>query len=482
MKSWKTPTPDDVDKAVSLLTRSEQNRYFFDRLQNPEWIEPLLKKNFFRSPPKPFINDSRGTITHPPWPDSRYLARMATLKPDTILNIILEMPATDNSMVLQDLLDAALNMPPNFSVRLLQKTKTWVRSERPLFRPGKLAALVTHFVNGGYNEAGLDLARDLLEILPDPKAKAIPEDSESYHPPPEPTARFSEWDYKQVLKKDFPNLLEATGLKAFELICDQLENAVRLSRITPNDAGPEDYSYIWRPAVEDHTQNLSAGMKNVLVSAVRDAALQLAQRDGAVMSQVVRELEKRRWKIFHRIALHVLRLLGDAALSLAVDRLTDKDLFDDSNMRHEYSLLIQTFFPKLTEGQKGVVLGWIEQGPDLEKFRKTQEEWKGKPPTDEEVESYRKGWQVIRLAWFTDALPENWKKRYQTLVAECGEPQHPDFASPRTSWVGPTSPKSEEELKALTVAEIVHSSRIGYHKKDIFFHHPRGLEEFCRLL
>jgi len=51
MKSWKTPTPKQVDLAVALLAHIEQHRYFFDRLENPEWIEPLKSKGFFPSSP-----------------------------------------------------------------------------------------------------------------------------------------------------------------------------------------------------------------------------------------------------------------------------------------------------------------------------------------------------------------------------------------------------------------------------------------------
>ena len=46
MKSWKMPTPEQVAKAVALLGHVEQYRYFFDRLENPEWLLPLQKRDF----------------------------------------------------------------------------------------------------------------------------------------------------------------------------------------------------------------------------------------------------------------------------------------------------------------------------------------------------------------------------------------------------------------------------------------------------
>ena len=38
------PTPDTVARAIALMARPEQQRYFFARLQNPAWLEPLKKK------------------------------------------------------------------------------------------------------------------------------------------------------------------------------------------------------------------------------------------------------------------------------------------------------------------------------------------------------------------------------------------------------------------------------------------------------
>src|SRR5216683_6468233 len=105
MPSWQPPTPDEVSKAIALLARPEQRRYFFDKLNNPRWITPLADRGFFMHPPTPLRDDAQGTIQFPPWPLSQYLARMARL-PDAqeeVLRIALNIPATENMMVHRDL-------------------------------------------------------------------------------------------------------------------------------------------------------------------------------------------------------------------------------------------------------------------------------------------------------------------------------------------------------------------------------------------
>jgi hypothetical protein len=103
MKFWKMPTPEQVTKTVVLLGHAEQYRYFFDRLENPLWIEPLKIKGFFSSPPQAIRDEARGTIGFPPWPASRYLARMAVRAPEIVLEVALQIPSTENVRVHEDL-------------------------------------------------------------------------------------------------------------------------------------------------------------------------------------------------------------------------------------------------------------------------------------------------------------------------------------------------------------------------------------------
>ena len=96
MKSWKKPTPEQVNRAISLLGQVQNIRYFFDKLENPEWIKPLYKKGYFNHPPEPLLNKKQGTIGFPPWPASNYLSRMAALRPKEVLNIIINIPDIEN--------------------------------------------------------------------------------------------------------------------------------------------------------------------------------------------------------------------------------------------------------------------------------------------------------------------------------------------------------------------------------------------------
>ena len=78
------PSPRVVQKALSAISRRYSDyEYFFSQLQSPEWMRPLWDAGLFRIPPKP-IEDQQ-SVRLPPWPESRYLARMASIQPKVVL-------------------------------------------------------------------------------------------------------------------------------------------------------------------------------------------------------------------------------------------------------------------------------------------------------------------------------------------------------------------------------------------------------------
>jgi hypothetical protein len=478
MKSWKTPTPEQVDRTVALLGHAEQYRYFFDRLENPEWVKPLKTKGFFNNPPKPKLDEVNGTIAFPPWPESRYLLRMASLKPDVVLEVMLQIPDTDNVRVHEDLAEVALAMPAAMAAEWAKKEVRWIAKHERLYflLPDKLGRLLKHLAIGGQGDVALQLAQVLLSVLPDPKAKEKRKQGEEFGFIIEPQARFDVWHYDQVLKKYIPYLVQTVGQGALMLLCDLLEEAIKVSKRNPKKDIPEDYSYVWRPAIEEHEQNLGISLEDKLVSAVRDAAEMLVKSNGAMMPELVKIFEGRKWRVFQRIVLHLLGLFPRVSVGLVANRLTDRSLFDEGANNHEYTLLLGVGFNLLGEKEKEIILKWIEEGPDLEHFKETREQWTGKRPTDEDSERYKKLWQRDRLRWFETSLPEGWKRRYEALVTEFGQPEHPGFFVTRgATWIGPTSPKGVEELKSMSIEELIESFKTWKPPKEAMAPSPEGL-------
>src|SRR5205085_2487429 len=134
-------------------------------------------------------------------------------------------------------------------------------------------------------------------------------------------------------------------------------------RRSEEDQGSEDYSYIWRPAIEDHEQNHPLGLRDLLITAVRDAAEQIARANPSHVPALVEMLEQRPWLIFQRIALHLLRVYPDGVPALIAERLTDRNRFDENGLWHEYVLLARDHFVSLSPENREKILNWIDTGP-----------------------------------------------------------------------------------------------------------------------
>jgi hypothetical protein len=457
MKSWAKPTTEQVVKAIGLLARPEHNRYFFERLENPQWIEPLTERGFFRSPPEP-IRDEEGRVRFPIWPASRYLARMASLAPDAALEVALSID-TENTSVHEDIADLALALPSEHAAVLAKKLAGWAVSPYAWGLPEKLASLAVRLASSNLREAALLLVNALIPLDAGPRREdGFAEIGR------EPAPAYPGWEYSAVLNALVPALAESLGREALAPFANALDAALDLWR--SESSAPVDHSYIWRPAIEAHGQNLSIGAKDELVSATRDTAEAVVRTRPDDLLLVVEGLASRKWSIFKRLALHLLRLHADEVPEAVAERLTDPELFRSIAVRHEYTLLLSDRFRRLRDEQQRQILNLIAEPPAFDS---------GQLPV-EEIASIQRRWQLERLEPIADHLPDEWRLRYAGLVEEYGRPEHPEFVSySRGVWVGPTSPKTLDELRELGTNELIEYLKTWEPQSDPMSESAEGL-------
>lgn len=443
--------PEQVDRAVLLLTHGEQVRHFFDRLENPEWLIPLKNKGYFKSPPAPVPDDSGCYANLPVWPESRYLARMAKLVPEIVAQTIATIPETENIRVHDDFVEAALAMPAKLAAEFVPDAIKWTQGRFEMLVPEKFGALVSHLAAGGEVVPSLQLAKAILKLHADPrKNEKSTEENRFIRPEPQPL--FHSWHYEKILEKDIPKLVQVAPADTLTLLCDLLDEAVRLSERDDQEGRPFDGSYIWRPAI-DQPRHIVENARGMLVSAVCSAAQQAAQQDPARVPEIIDQLEKRNWGVFHRIALHILRLFPDAAPDLVSARVAEPERFDTADYSREYGLLAKGSFARLKTEDQNKVLDWIQKGANIELYKAAWEKFGGGPPTEAVLIAHSKIWQRDRLAPLSAHLPEDWKQRYAQLVAEFG-PVEEAQTSTEPAW-GWSSPKTKDELGALPIDQLI---------------------------
>src|SRR5690349_14805214 len=130
MTSWAKPTDELIERALGTIARPEYARDFFERLDNPEWIEPLMRHGYFAAPPSRIVEDEGRTISLSKWPVSRSLVRMATSSPEhagAIQAALLAIPETDNDAVHEDIVAAAAKLPGHLAKPIAEREANWLR-------------------------------------------------------------------------------------------------------------------------------------------------------------------------------------------------------------------------------------------------------------------------------------------------------------------------------------------------------------------
>lgn len=449
MPSWKTPTPETVDQAVASMVHLEQQRYFFDRLRNPHWLEPLRKKGFFSTPPQPHRDSVQGTIEFQLWPATRYLSRMAAHAPEAVADILMNLPDTDNPFIVRDFLEAAVAMPAAIAAKLAGKIAKLIKT--PFLIRAELAGeLATHLARGGESAATLTLLRAVLEIIPDPRP--IPEELKKFDPEYkyEARTRIRDYEYESILQRHTIELTHLLGLSFLGLLCDLLHRALKLEmRRAPTAGRIEDYSYIWRPNIK--TGERTTSIKNPLASAVLSSADRLCTESPNLFQKISEILGAKRFKLLERIEMEVITRHLEADSSAAARKLTDRELFDDVGVRPEYHALLEKGYVFLKESEQDQILQWIEEGLD----RKLLQERGGLSP--EQAEEQIEHWRLERLAPIREHLPASWRTRYEALEEKFGTPRHPANPVVRGGAfaMSSMSPQKEGDLEAMTVEGLV---------------------------
>lgn len=455
----KQPTREDA-KRLQLFAPNNPATYgyFFHWNNNPAWLKPLRSQKLFDYPQEPIREDVKdGTrITYPPWPQSRYLVRMAAFDDADVQQTVLEIALkieTENISIHMDLADIGKALPASKASKLAEKAATWIGKYKQLFHllPEKLGQLIAHLAEGGEVDAAIGLARCVLAVLPNPRADEDKDSIWNLHC--DPVSHLENWDYQRVLTLALPALVTAGGTRTLEMFCDLLETAINFYRghMTPEEKN--EHSSIWRRHLENRSHD---DVKDYLVSAVRKAVEQIAAADSSQVPMLVRILEARRWLIFKRIALHLLRIAPDHAGDLIIDWLMTRSNFDERELWHEYIVLMREHFKDLTEGQQNQILGWMDEGPSLDVVKERREKWDGVRLTDEEAAKSEKSRKLHLLAPLRDVLPEVWRERYDQWVEETEEPEHAEYPTPPPQMrFGFGSPKSTEELGSMSVSKII---------------------------
>ncbi|MBD3675452.1 MAG: hypothetical protein HUJ26_18220 [Planctomycetaceae bacterium] len=439
MPSYTKPTNDLVEKTLPQLSSSQQESYFFSRLDNPLWIEPLNEHEYFKYPPAA-IPQPDGSIRYPQWAPSRYLSRMATQEPELVISIY-ESLETDNASIIGDMLEAALNAPIDVGVRLASNV---------------LNAAKKNHLWVFYKEA-----TEFCAKLADEKytAEAIKLADALFHPRFGRDTRVSrsldEYQYKEGLSKVAPSLVQSVPERFLKKICHWLRRIVEHSKHVVTESG-DDMSVMWRPAIEEHHENRDYEFAGVIAGIVREAFEVSIHQTEYSLANSLELLGQFDLLIFQRLGIHLIGEFSQDNQAIARDTILNRELFDSYKFKHEYAMLLGKCFGILTDDEQGQWYEWIDDGPDMADFEQSIMDNMDREATEEDRKERIDYWRYEKLHWIREYLQGEYLEFYTQMLEEHGEPEMADLNFRiNSNWEDPESPISVEELQSLSFEQAV---------------------------
>ena len=473
-KKVKKAAKRGAERTLALLESETDRHYFFSRLKNPRWIQPLSERGCFKSPPGiRYLSDDH--VQYPIWPELQYLKNVCKDAPEEVIKIVLQLPAIDNPRVYDSILEIALELDSEQSAQLKPKILEYARLEHQILGH-EYPKLLAHWTTEDQTEAALVLAKILVQFYPDEKdedkqvrRRANPNDLTTLL---DPQPRFSEWEYNEILRKGVRPMAEKEPYRTAQILLEATATMLRLKypQDAQNKAAGNDYSMSWcrrvnGPSNKDQVDGpgedyIDSNERN-LVHALTFACEKVYEKAPGSIAALDQALRKKHWYIFKRIRQHLYALHPNEQTEPLIREmiLAHKD-YDKWGHHFEFQRMIRLACEKLggdflTKAERERIFEAILSGPSEPNYRK----WMGDRFTEEGFNARKRGFHLAQLTPFTSLLFGQYGDYFEELKAEEEKPITDDSYEPYRSegakYGGDRSPKPIEELKKLSDEELL---------------------------
>lgn len=436
------PGDASLEHLLPRLGGVEQQRCFFEELESWEWIPALKARGFFDRAPA-----------------SQYLVRMATI-PEAAAAVA--MAAVDietaDRLVHKDLAKIAQALPVAHGRVLRPRLEAALQADPDDWLVREMVEVALRWAV----EGACDEARPLVQALLGLLASAAAEPPPASRPPADPQAQRragAALDGLRAVPSDtWAALAQHLGIallhdvrRALEAVLDQGHH----TRVV--GALKDDYSSIWRPAIEQESGHRQT--KGLLVSLLFAVAQTLASREAPSLKKVISLLTSRPWLVARRVALYLLAVTPGAEPALVEAQVLERGLFERFESCREYRMLLRAWFGRLSGEAQTAWLAWIEQPPPAAALRASLERWSEEAVTDDAIARSQRRWQWQRLGPVEAALPADWQSRAQALQREFGVPPEPSAVERPQFAVGWPSPFTQAQVRAWSLDELIERLR-----------------------
>lgn len=437
------------DLLQRIVEKPELQTFFFRRAKGLHWFDPLVSHRLLvpEHNPQPTPARDEGYINVPPWPATDYLVNTS----DEIRLPENEEHAIKYIDFIRETTHDAKNRGFSNYITWWQLAKVMRKIPVHLIMPQDLE-IVDYWLDDPYekgfiveeigekwlpdllketNDHSHRIALGLMNLLFDIKFvnKQLLSSTRQ-----EPILRYDSWHAKKLIDSVGRPSGERIGLDAVKIFESKL-------MLIFHELDNDNWSSIWRSAIEDHEQNRSHDdVESVLLSAYRDCLSGLVGKDVTLAQSYIKAIFGQEYQTLKRVAILIINHHFDHLQALTGELL--KPEYFTSNYRHEVWHFLKCRYHELSPEQQKAVIEIIE-GIELLDDDGIVEE----VPT-----AYKRSvWlsSIRDLDVQAAELYQNYRKITQA------DPEHPDFSSYMSvGFVSQESPIPLEELLSLDIIRL----------------------------
>ena len=354
------------------------------------------------------------------------------------------------------------------SARLLPKLLEYTELENQ-FLAHRYPELLEHWTNQGNIDEALEIAKNLIPFQDDPRAQEKRQirrkNPNSARTSLEPSPRFHEWEYQQILEKGVAPLAEIEPYQVAGILIDAVASMIRMGMHQDDlDKGrDEDYSEIWCRRLDKPDRDYQ-GVKEILVNTLTKACEQVYDKAPGSVDALDQKLRSKRWKVFTRLRQHLYASHpNEQTLPWIRELILGHEDYSKWDHHYEFQMMARRasehFGSKLLSKDEGsAIFKAILSGPSKEDFRERM----GDQYSEDAFQQRQRYFHHIQLRPFATLLSGDVRRYYDELAGEAEaeveavtDESYSPYGGVRSGTVSYHSPKSAEELENHSDKELL---------------------------
>jgi hypothetical protein len=450
------PTSDQAALAIVLEAIREKpdlRHYFFRNRPHPSWATLLWEHGFLTHAPEPIAEGDIPSI--PFWDAQEYLLSVAEHAPQILVEHIKSIqghPRYKGRAIL-----GVQFIQADLIREVLPLILEWLSDRETSRVIAEDAYELMVSLAKKKNTASLELFRALTTPYPSVNTREI----QGSILGGEAISLLTDVRWSRRLENSLSLLIDLDPQNVAGILDKQLRLALKIEAETTRSPETEYMlSSWWRSAIEDTSQDIQDHFKDTLLEGLRDALAVLVNREREAAEQIIATYSNDRHEILRRLRLHILSTFPLEFKEQVVDELLKSQNYDDTGVHHEFFTLLKRGFTYLSREEQSHAERIIIQGPPKEAVESFVDWWSGEENQEKRenhVKGYIRRWIRDRLFMIREHLEGRPKELLNEIIAESGEPEHPDFThwSSGAYMVAYKSPLNHQHLASMSPEELV---------------------------